>query len=384
MKRLVWLALSLLLAAAPAWAGKRITVQELKDTLTSLSQAKKGDEDVATRLKEVELSEELTRTARATLEPYLPGPLSEEQMNILEGRSSMLPPPPADLPASPMPDLVTQKAILARAVDYVTKIYMQNPHLIADKTTASYQDGVQAIRTNSGMPNMMADTGHPWELPSMFMRFLGSHVAQIETDKGVEQIPVMKTKVPWGANGQVSEGGPWPILSVILQEAADGGKLNWRHWQTIGGKQFAVFSFAIDRKKSHYLVNYCCFPVTEDTGRMGYEGTEANFQTGTNWKEFKTAVPYRGEFFIDPDTGVIVRLVTQAGLKPTDFVHQEDLRIDYAPVTVDGKALMLPVDSFTLTEVVPNGDSGAARYSVRHTLYRAAYRNYQLAPPTAH
>jgi hypothetical protein len=216
----------------------------------------------------------------------------------------------------------------------------------------------------------------------MFMRFLGSHVESIETDKGIEQIPVVKSKVPWGVNGQVSEGGAGPILSVILQEAADGGKLSWLRWEMINGKRFAVFSFAVEKKKSQYVVNYCCFPVTQDTGRMGYEGTGANFQTATDWKEFKATVPYRGEFFIDPDTGVIIRVITQAGLKPTDFVHQEDMRIDFAPVVIEGKAYVLPIDSFTLTEVVPNGDNYAARYSIRHTLFSATYQNYQMSAGT--
>ena len=381
-KRFILLFLIFMLAS-PLWAAKKTTIQELKDTLLSLSQAKKDDEEVATRLKEIDLSEELTHATLATLAPLIPGPLSEEQMNVLEGRSSMLPPPPSDLPTTPAPDLATQKVILAKAVDYVTKTYMQNPHLVATKSTARYQDGVESIRTNSGMTSNMPNAGRSWELPNMFMRFLGTHVVPVESDKGIEQIPVVKTKVPWGVNGQVSEGGPGPILGVILQEAAEGGKLNWLRWQTIQGKAFAVFSFAVDKKKSQYVVKYCCFPVTEDTGRMGYEGTDPNFQTATDWKDFKATVPYRGELFIDPDTGVIVRVVTQAGLKPTDFVHQEDMRIDYAPAAVDGKLFVLPVDSFTLTEVVPNGDNYAARYSIRHTLFTSTYQNYELAATDA-
>ena len=167
------------------------------------------------------------------------------------------------------------------------------------------------------------------------------------------------------------------MLSVILQEAAAAGTLNWRRWQTIQGKTVAVFSFAVPKKKSHYEIHYCCFPVTEDTGRMGYEGTGANLQYNTDWKDFKSIAGYHGEFYVDPDTGVIVRLVTQAELKPTDFVHQEDMRIDYGQVVVEGKPIILPVRSITLNEVVPNGDNYAARYSVRHTLFLVSYLNYE-------
>jgi hypothetical protein len=361
------------------WAAKKITIQELKQTLIDLQQARKGDEEVATRLKDVELSEELTLSAKKDLVQYVPGLLSIEQLDVLEGRSAILPPPASDLPTTPTPDVATQRAILAKTVNYVTNIYMQNPHLTAYKTTSRFQDGVESIRTNSGVASSMPNIGRAWELPNMFMRMLGTHTEVVESDKGIERPPVVKNKVPWGINGQVSEGGTGPILSIILQEAAAGGKLHWLRWEMVGSKPAAVFAFQVDKKKSHYEVNYCCFPVTQDTGRMGYEGTDANFQTGTDWKAFKTIVGYRGEFFIDPDTGIIRRVVTQAELKPTDFVHQEDMRIDYGPAEVAGKVYILPQDSFTITEVVPNGDNYAARYSVRHTLFNVTYRNYQLA-----
>jgi len=378
MKRFVWI-LVLLVVAAPAWAAKTITILELKQALISLQQAKKGDEEVATKLKDVALSEELTQAMMLDLAQYLPGPLSTEQLNILQGRSAILVPPASDLPATPAPNLAAQKAILAKAVEYVTKGYMQNPRLSADKTTTRYQDGVENIHTNSGMTSNMPNVDRLWATPNIFMRLLGTHTAKVESDKGIELIPPAKQKAPWSQNGQISEGGPGPILSVILMEAAAAGKLTWLRWEIVNGRQTAVFSFSVEKKNSHYQVNYCCFPVTDDTGRLGYEGVEPNFQTGTSWKSFKTIVGFHGEFFIDPDTGTIVRLITQAELKPTDFVHQEDMRIDYGSVSVGDKTYVLPLNSFTFTEVVPNGDNYAARYSVRHTLFSVAYGNYQSA-----
>jgi hypothetical protein len=367
--------LILLSASASSYAAKKFTIDDLKQTLVALNG--KSDEAVATRLKEIELGEQLTVSTKVSLKEYLPGPLATEQLEILEGRSAMLVPPRSELPATPAPDTATQKAILAKTVDFVTRVYMQSPRLVATRATTRYQDGVEGIHTNSGMQNNMPSTGRSWELPDMTMRLIGSHSDSVESENGVELIPPVKQKAPWGRNGQVSEGGPGPVLSVILQEAADAGTLNWRRWQSIQGKPVAVFSFAVPKKKSHYEVHYCCFPVTEDTGRMGYEGTGANLQYNTNWKDFKSVAGYHGEFYVDPDSGVIVRLITQAELKPTDFVHQEDMRIDYGQVVVDGKPIILPVRSITLNEVVPNGDNYAARYSVRHTLFLVSYLNYE-------
>jgi hypothetical protein len=109
MKRLISLLL-LTACALPVWAAKKTSVQELKDTLISLNQNKKTDEEIATRLKDTEMSEELTRATLKDFAQYLPGPLSIEQMEVLEGRSALLPPPPSDLPNTPAPDVAAQKA----------------------------------------------------------------------------------------------------------------------------------------------------------------------------------------------------------------------------------------------------------------------------------
>jgi hypothetical protein len=88
-------------------------------------------------------------------------------------------------------------------------------------------------------------------------------------------------------------------------------------------------------------------------------------------------------FFVDPDTGIVVRMITQAELKPGDVVHLQDTRIDYGPVTVGGKSMVLPIKTVINTEVVPNGESQAGKYSTRSTLFTIEYKDYQLAGATA-
>ena len=85
--------------------------------------------------------------------------------------------------------------------------------------------------------------------------------------------------------------------------------------------------------------------------------------------------PITAKIFVDPDTGVVLRLVTVAEFKNTDVVHVEDQRIDYLPVDVGGKSLVLPSKSIVNTEVVPNGDSGRrVNSSIRHTLFTSEYK----------
>ena len=62
MKRFGWI-LVMLIVAAPVWsANKKISVAEMKDMLVSMHSAGKSDLEVATALKQVDLTEELTRT----------------------------------------------------------------------------------------------------------------------------------------------------------------------------------------------------------------------------------------------------------------------------------------------------------------------------------
>ena len=76
-------------------------------------------------------------------------------------------------------------------------------------------------------------------------------------------------------------------------------------WRFSGGrrstaKPAAVFSFSVQKKKSHFAVNYCCFPDVSQTGNATFSTGNAglieprrpkrgrargNFQTTTDWLE---------------------------------------------------------------------------------------------------
>jgi hypothetical protein len=186
---------------------------------------------------------------------------------------------------------------------------------------------------------------------------------------------------------------PDPSLVNVFQEAQGVGDIKWLRWEILNGKQTAVYSFDVPKKKAHMAINVCCFPDVDQAGSVHFTsaatgslnggsggGAKGNFQTTTNWHNYKASVPYHGEFFVDPDSGIVVRMITIAELKPTEVVHQVDTRIDYAPVNVGGgKTLVLPVKTITNTEVVPNGDSGSAgKYSTRTTLFTSEYKNYEV------
>lgn len=371
MKRVVWI-LVVLMMGAPAWAASnKITVQQLKDLLVSMQQTHETDAAVADKLKDILLSEELTGSYASSLESVLPGPLSAEQIEILKGQSAFLAPPATDIPAVPAPDAAAQKAILDKAAVFASKIYAQNPHLSVIKATLRYEN--ELLATNSiGM--------HIPEMLHNPVKLVEKHLDPVETDKGVEKPAASRAKTKWGENGEISEGEPGTNLGVVLPEVLSSGKIEWLRWQTIEGTQIAVFSFSVEKRKSRFDVSYCCFPKTDYTvtGSMLLVNG-SGIHTVINWEPFKKVVGYHGEFFINPNTGAIVRIITQAEMKPTDFVFSEARRIDYDQVVIDGKEYQLPRIGETVVDVVPNGDSSSAACTDRHTLFHVSYQNYKLA-----
>jgi hypothetical protein len=390
MKRLVWI-LAILILTPPAWAAKKITVQQLTDLLASLQQVKKSDADTAAELNQVELTEELTRNTMDSLASSIPGPISTQQLYILEARSAVLAPPPADLPSTPAPDAAAQKALLDKALGFAASTYAQLPHLTATKTTFRFQDNLKPPERAdlSKVPDKVW-TDARMDKGSPFISYIGANESKAESQNGAEIVSSVKDSTRWGANGQIISVGTGPVLSAILQDAQAAGKLNWLRWETVNSRQAAVFAFAVDKKKSHYSVNYCCFPNTDQTGETGNRGAQGggifstskgNMQINTSWSPYKETPPYHGEIFIDSGTGIIVRLVVLGDFKPSDVILQEDTRIDYGPVKVADKPMVLPVRAIINTNVVPTGQDSVRMFSTRRTLFTIEYKDYQSAGP---
>jgi hypothetical protein len=143
-------------------------------------------------------------------------------------------------------------------------------------------------------------------------------------------------------------------------------------------------------------VNVCCSPDVKQAGvarfyssttgpilgserGAGGGGVSGNLQTTTDWHDFKSTVPYGGRLYIDPETGIVLHMIVETELKPSDVVHQMDTRIDYGPVNAGQGTFIVPVRSVINSVVVPNGESGAGGYSTRTTLFSSEYSEYHSA-----
>jgi hypothetical protein len=399
MNRFTSIFLALFLLATPVCFAKTITVGQLEDLLRSMQRDKKSDVEVATALKQLDLSEELTRERMNSLVPLAPGPYSTEQIYVLEAQSADLVPPPSDLPATPAPDAAAQKAILTRAADYVAHSYNSLPQLAANRTSLRFQDNVDVVGQSSGIVGSVTevDTSSPGYVPrAYFLHYINSTETPVAFERGAEKLPPADPKIRWGANKMVALQTPDPSLGTVFQEAEQSGSIRWLRWELINGKPAAVFSFSVPRKRSRLDVKVCCFPkidqqgtayfYTATTGQAfgqdatpGVGGVTGNWQTTTDWHDFHSTTPYHGELFVDPASGIVVRLITMSEFKPSDVVHQVDIRADYGPVMAGARTLIVPVKTFVNTLVVPGGDSGAAFYTTRRTLFISEFNGYRPA-----
>jgi hypothetical protein len=391
MKRFGWIVL--LVAMGPTLLSadqKKMTVAEFQDVLTGLHNSQKTDEQVANELKQIELTEELTPAALSSMVSLINGPLSTEQMYVIEARSSMLAPPDTDLPKTAPLDAAAQQVLLAKAQDYAAKTYPQLPPLTATRLVARFQDGVETIQSYTGANvKTVNDTDPLWQQQiRQSIRLMNIHTDTVEIDNGIQKTGAKDT-THWGRNGLVNSMLPFLPLNLLTSEAVSSGNPKFLRWETITGHQTAVFVFAVDKKKSHYAINYCCFPNTSSVGNVLYSGGAAhpvdngNLSTVSDWKLFNAKSAYHGELFLDPDSGVILRTIVEAAFEPSGFVHYENIRIDYAPMPIGHKNLYVPVRSFTIAEIVPNGDSYASQYAVRRQIVTQDYKDFQPAGATA-
>ncbi len=375
MKKLL-VALSVVFATIVAVAAvPPSTVAELTRLVQGLIAAHKSDTEIAIKLQEIHLSEQLTPKVLKGLLDEHPGPRTTEQIILLLLDSSQLAPPATDVPKDPAPTAAEQAELLKKAVMIVTETFPKIPKLTADKKSVRFQNGVSYIKNTSGNGGSMSNANGYSEIAEpVYLSLINQETLHINTQAGVEDAPgYVKQKDPGGQLGQISQTVPGLSLLAVL---GDLGKSTptWLRWQTINDRQIAVFAFSIPRKQSSYKVNYCCFPELEHIGSgMQFSG---NSGTATSFVPFKTATGYHGELFVDAKTGLILRLITKADPKVTDFVHQEDIRIDYEPLMVGGTPYVLPTHSTILSTVVPNGDS-YVKFSARRTLFDINYSNYK-------
>lgn len=308
------------LAAAPTGP---VTVAQLERIVASGSGQTDGK--LADQLAGLQLTQRLSSTSLARLQSMLPGPQSQQELSILAARSSFLDLPAAELPATPPPNVASQRQIMAAVVTYVTQSTRKLPDFIATRQTRTFED----------RPAGLFD-----HLP---LHFASETSADVVYRNGEERATNARGKKVNFSAGLVSWGEFGPILTTVLLDAANS-QLTWSHWEQDASGPVAVFRYVVPEKKSHYQIQICCGPTVGDLSE----------------EVQREQAPYHGEMSVDPSTGAILRITVIADMAGEDPLVTASIAVEYGPVDIGGKTYICPIRSEAIAQSHQTVNRGGA------------------------
>lgn len=343
--------------ALPVFAANRVAVGQLEQVLT----ANQGEPDarLAEQLSNMELTERLSTNKLSHWESVLQGPQSRQSLLVLADMSTFLDPPAAEIPATPTPNLATQRHVIALAAAFARMTISKLPDFFATRETTRFEDTPSDFRNSSAIVYQQ-----------LHLVNRSRDTVLYRDGREVVDLNAVASKESGRARPGLSTVGVFgPILGTVLVDTARG-TLAWSHWEQGAAGPEAIFRYVIPRKESHYEV---------DLG-----------------DEFRDHPGYHGEIAIDPVNGTILRLMVEADMKPDDPVARSGILVDYGPVTIGGKTYICPVKSVSVElglsassasggmnprlqrRGIVDFDSDAARKHMRTSLNEVTFEQYHV------
>jgi len=333
---------------SPASAMRHITVAQLEKTLANEAAKRRSDGDMMREFGGFDLTERLTDTARNRISTSLHlGPLTTLALQLKADESALLDPPADELPAAPPPDAATEKRILDAAVSWVTGTLPHLPDFLATRSTTTFNNTAQILKVNewpvyAGL--------HLVGQSSREITFRDDHeVSAAAPARGMAATPGAGRPTERGLQAYGEFGS---LLGLVFVDAAKG-KISFRHWEQAPAGRVAVYGYSVPKAESHYSVNYCCLMEGLRTsarggGRRGGGGGSTTVPTSAA-TPFHKVPGYHGSLFIDPATGVVLRMTLEAEMDDSP-VSRAATVIEYGPVVIGDRRFICPLRSMNLYE----------------------------------
>lgn len=301
----------------PNVVAKHVTVEQLEQVLQAVHG--KPDREVAQRLSNLELTEQLSNPKLASWSADLRGPKAREALVALADASAFLAPPAAEIPGDAAPDASAQRSMISLADEFLNETIPKLPNFIATRTTVRYEE--TPANDNRGS-----------RIEYQPLHMVESSKATVVYSRGREEVnpgAVERTKAKTPEPYLSTYGTFGPILSAA-NDAIASSDLSWKRWERGADRLRAVFSYVIQQEQSHFRVGYCCLPEGDGTTRL------------------QVLQGYHGEIMIDPATGAVLRLTIEADLNRGLPLVRSDILVDYGPVELGGKTYICPVRSLAV------------------------------------
>ena len=316
--RVLVVALTAAVLAIPASAARRVTVEQLQQTIEKAQG--RSDSDIARELGGLDLTERLTADRLKLLKDDVPGEKSRQALVVLADSSAFLDPPASEIPATATPGSAAQRRMMAQTVAYLGKSLPLLPNLFATRETDRFEDKPVAVGAGETEGNPLRPAGR-----SAVTVLYRDNQEFIDAGKQNEDKPRPHEKglTTWGEFG--------PILGTVLIDAARS-QLSWSHWELGTTGPQAVFRYTVPKEKSHYDVRFCCVGQA-----YGMEVNEARQRAG-----------YHGEIAVDPESGAILRLTVVADFIPGNPISLAAIAVEYAPIEIGSKMYICPTRGVAL------------------------------------
>lgn len=323
----------------PASTTQTITVEQLRQTLTSQLAAHVSDDELARHLGTFELSERLTPTALQTLiTQSRPGPKTTEALALLADISGLLDAPADERLEQAPPDAPAQQKMVNAAVQSVAAMFRRLPNFLATRLTRSFDDAPLVV-THSG-----------WAPSHTDLHLAGTFEQEITYRNGKEaalhSVTTSNVNTKQGASppGLTSSGEFGPVLATVLRDTSKG-TITWSHWEKTSTGIAAAFHYAVPESASHYRVDFCCVHgTTNGSGLAGQTSPDSDPDNA-----YRGTPGYHGSITIDPATGTIVRLTIDPELKQDGPIMRSAIAVDYGTVEIGGQSYTCPVRSIAIS-----------------------------------
>ncbi|HEV2133267.1 MAG TPA: VWA domain-containing protein [Terracidiphilus sp.] len=358
------------IVAHPAWAAKRVSIVQLKQTLSAMVRAHRTDLETALQISKLDPSQRISdATLVRLINLYAPGPQASVALQLFADRSSFLQLPPDELPSISAPSSATQQSLLEMARKFARQTLPQLPNLLATRTTYSFDDSPWQVKKDA------------WPVQA------GLHLVDVtKTEVSVRnEKENIAAALPgsYQPRGLMTWGEFGSALLMVVNDSARG-TTTWSHWEQVHGGPVAVFNYSVPKSASHYEI---ATPADRITHIQGSDRWFANTVAATDGhilsspgdaKRMAYIKPaYHGSIWIDPASGTILRITIIARTDQTSNLDRAATLVEYGPVHMGGTTFVCPTRSFALSDA-PSNVGTALRGATTEWLNENLFTNYHL------
>ncbi len=300
---------------------KRLTVEQLEQILQAAHD--ESDGALARRLSGLALTERLSEAQPAAWTSPLRGAKTRQALVALADASVFLNPPAGESLGDPPPDAAAQQSMISSAADYLKNEIPRLPNFVALRTTLRYQETAALDEGNTVVQYEPLHLAENFKETVLYRN--GAEVA----DPGGQKRKKRSAKDPY----LITYGTFGPALNFIRDIVAVPTNLSWSRWERGSSGPVAIFQYTVPAQRSLYQLWGCCLP--DGDGTMSFDRRSG----------------YQGEVAIDPESGAILRFVSEAQLGEFPIANRSDFMVEYGPVEIGGKTYICPVRSVSIVRM---------------------------------